>query len=126
MASRNIKDCNIKLREAWAKACIDWDDKYPELPKPFLTCTHRSIEEQAKLYAMGRTVAGKIVTNAKPGQSKHNLMPSKAFDVAFKNENGTVNWSSDLFAKFALIIETYGVNWGGHFKSFKDFPHYEI
>lgn len=34
--------------------------------------TLRTNERQAQLYAQGRTAPGKIVTNAKPGQSKHN------------------------------------------------------
>ena len=37
-----------------------------------VTCTYRSPEEQARLYAQGRTAPGRIVTNAKPGKSKHN------------------------------------------------------
>ena len=38
-----------------------------------VTCTWRSPAEQAQLYAQGRTAPGKIVTNAKPGQSMHNV-----------------------------------------------------
>ena len=37
-----------------------------------ITDTLRSFDEQAKLYAQGRTAPGKIVTKAKPGQSYHN------------------------------------------------------
>lgn len=51
-----------------------------------LICTYRDNEEQAKLYAQGRTAPGKIVTRAKPGQSKHNVTAAgvpaaEAFDV---------------------------------------------
>ena len=37
-----------------------------------ITCIYRSHAEQARLYAQGRTTTGKVVTNAKPGQSRHN------------------------------------------------------
>lgn len=37
-----------------------------------ITCTLRSLEEQAALYAQGRTTPGPIVTKAKPGSSAHN------------------------------------------------------
>ena len=42
---------------------------------------HRSDAEQATLYAKGRTTPGPIVTNAKPGTSRHNTTPSQAIDV---------------------------------------------
>jgi peptidoglycan L-alanyl-D-glutamate endopeptidase CwlK len=35
-------------------------------------CTLRSNKEQDDLYAIGRTLPGKIVTNARAGQSAHN------------------------------------------------------
>lgn len=37
-----------------------------------VTCTRRTLEEQSKLYAQGRGVPGRIVTNARPGESAHN------------------------------------------------------
>jgi hypothetical protein len=42
----------------------------------------RTLEEQANLYARGRTVPGDIVTWAAPGESRHNDDPSTAFDFA--------------------------------------------
>jgi peptidoglycan L-alanyl-D-glutamate endopeptidase CwlK len=42
----------------------------------------RSDEEQANLYARGRTVPGDIVTWVPPGESRHNADPSEAFDFA--------------------------------------------
>ena len=40
---------------------------------------HEASDEQAKVYAQGRTAPGKIVTHAKPGHSNHNF--GVAFDV---------------------------------------------
>lgn len=123
MASRNISDCNHRLQLAWAKASADFQATHPATTV-FLTCTYRSNEEQAALYALGRTIAGKKVTNAKAGQSKHNTLPSNAFDIAFLT-NGKMDWSPELFKDFAEIVKPLGVDWGGDFKTFKDLPHFE-
>jgi len=125
MASRNPQDMDKNLQDAFEAAVSIWEINYPKRAKPFLTCTFRSNEEQAQLYAQGRTAPGKKVTNAKPGQSKHNLFPSKAFDIAF-NIQGRLDWDSQLFKDFAAIIKPMGIKWGGDFKSIKDNPHFEI
>lgn len=39
---------------------------------PLIYCGRRTMEEQAALYAIGRTSPGKIVTKARPGESYHN------------------------------------------------------
>ncbi|MCO5253628.1 MAG: M15 family metallopeptidase [Bacteroidetes bacterium] len=124
--SRDINDLDAVLKEAFLYGKSEYDNLGDEF-EPFLTCTHRPNEVQAKLYAKGRTEAGKIVTYAKPGQSKHNQKPSKAFDIAFKK--GTqLSWDASKFRKFAEIITAKypQVVWGGNFKSFKDLPHFEI
>jgi len=124
MASRKLSDCDKILQDAWLETLLFWE--HPCLP--FLTCTHRSNQEQAKLYAIGRTVPGRIVTYAKPGQSKHNHIPSLAFDVAFKNPGGSVNWDVKLFRLFAGKIKLIEprVIWGGDFRKFTDYPHFEL
>lgn len=109
-----------------------------------ITCGHRSHEEQAELYAQGRTKPGKRVTNAKPGQSKHNSYPSLAVDVVPWPEK----WSSeDAFESLHDTViahwqemqrngETggYALVWGGDWdgdgdredQRFNDLPHYEL
>jgi peptidoglycan L-alanyl-D-glutamate endopeptidase CwlK len=86
-------------------------------------CTYRSIEEQNALYAQGRTKPGKKVTNAKGGQSYHN------FRVAYDCGpviNGKIAWNrEDLFKKIGVIGESIGLEWGGHFKSIVDLPHFQ-
>lgn len=136
MASRDIKLCHPILQKAWEKATAEWAFRYPNLPVPFLTCTRRDNDEQTDLYLMDKNGKdddgdGKIDesdewrSNAKAGESKHNLNPSEAFDIAFRNKNGTANWSAHLFEKFAIIIEKYGVTWGGRWKR-PDGPHFQI
>jgi len=132
MPSRNIKDCHPRLQKAWEHA----SKRFSECNKGvevILTCTHRPDKEQAALYAQGRTKAGKIVTNAKAGTSKHNKKPSEAFDIAFK-KNGKLDWNLAYFHEFydyGKEVEPnlrWGANVknGGSFKTMNDAPHYEI
>ena len=82
----------------------------------------RSIAEQNALYAQGRTKPGKIVTNAKGGQSKHNF--GNAFDVCFLI-NKKASYAGD-WGKIGAIGELCGLKWGGRWKEFIDKPHFEI
>lgn len=83
----------------------------------------RSIAEQNKLYAQGRTTKGKIVTNAKGGQSNHNF--GRAVDFAFI-VNGEVSWNDKLYKQIGVWAKVVGLKWGGNWKSFKDYPHVEL
>lgn len=86
--------------------------------------TLRSTQEQSRLYEQGRTTEGPIVTNAKPGTSKHEF--GHAFDVAVADKNGTPTWpeDNDLWNKIGTIGESLGLKWGGRFKT-PDRPHFE-
>ena len=125
MPSKDPNDLVPYLKEVWECSSEKWNST--RVGEVFLTCTHRSNEEQTKLYAQGRTAPGKVVTNAKAGQSKHNKKPSEAFDVAFR-WNGKTDWSSKNFKAFAKMVkEDYPlVKWGGDFKSIVDMPHFEV
>jgi peptidoglycan L-alanyl-D-glutamate endopeptidase CwlK len=127
MASRDIKDLHPVLAESFNRVLAEWSLKYPTLSQPFLTCTHRPNAEQNALYAIGRTVKGKKVTNARGGQSPHNYLPSLAYDVGFKNAAGQLDWNIDLFKKFAELVEidNASIVWGGSWK-FTDNPHFEL
>lgn len=93
--------------------------------------TLRTIEEQNELYAQGRTKKGSIVTNAKGGQSYHNF--GLAFDIVLlydKDGNGTFEFASwdnkdPNWIKVTQYFKSKGWFWGGDFKSFKDYPHFE-
>ena len=88
-----------------------------------ITSGSRSMEEQQALYNQGRTTAGKIITNAKPGKSKHNF--GKAFDVAFVGKTPyPKNFDWTLIGE---IGESVGLKWGGRWKGKKvDLLHFEI
>lgn len=87
--------------------------------KVMMTCGFRSISEQNRLYAQGRTKPGKKVTNARGGYSWHNF--ALAADYVFVI-NGKVTWNGpwDVFGKTAREC---GLEWGGDFKSIVDRPH---
>lgn len=91
-----------------------------------ITSGYRSFAEQNKLYAQGRTAPGKIVTNAKGGQSNHNY--GLAIDYVLLSADGkkalwTVN---EKWRRVAQIGKSLGFSWGGDWKSFKDCPHLEM
>lgn len=125
MASRDPKDLHRDLQLAWetmeSRCAVQG-------VTVILTCTYRSPQEQANLYNQGRTTPGHIVTHAQAGQSKHNLSPSEAFDIAII-ENGKCNWflNSPSWSKVISIGRslglTCGADWAG---DKKDSPHFEL
>lgn len=100
-----------------------------------LTCTSRSDEEQAALYALGRTKPGKIVTNAKPGQSNHNAKTpqgkpaSRAFDVVPLRHGkpvwGTEGEDLEVWERVGAHGEAVGLVWAGRWEKFREYPHFE-
>lgn len=81
----------------------------------------RTFPEQNKLYAKGRTAPGKIVTNAKAGESFHNY--GLAIDVV-EILHGAANWQTD-WNKIARIGKRIGFEWGGHWNT-PDKPHFQM
>lgn len=88
-----------------------------------VTSALRTWDEQIKLYAKGRTNAGKKVTNAKAGQSLHNY--GLALDVV-EIKNGKALWSNPNWEKIGALGKEIGFAWGGDWKRFKDKPHFEM
>lgn len=106
--------------------------------------TLRTNEEQNALYALGRTKLydakgnrlGKV-TNAKGGQSYHNV--GLAFDIVLLKDtdnNGTfesASWETNIdfdkdgkadWMEVVNICKKYGWEWGGDWR-FKDLPHFQ-
>lgn len=83
---------------------------------------YRSIERQNELYSQGRTKPGKIVTNAKGGESFHNY--GVAVDFVFLKEG--YNASDKLWKTLGAVGEAVGFEWGGDWKVFVDKPHFEM
>jgi len=83
----------------------------------------RTYQQQAELYAKGRTQPGSIVTKAGPGQSMHNF--GLAFDIGVFVDNKYMAESAQ-YACAGEIGKALGLTWGGNFKSIKDEPHFEL
>lgn len=90
-----------------------------------VTQTLRTFEEQDALYQLGRTRPGKKVTNARAGSSWHNY--GLAYDVVILDKDGKANWNTlDVNWKTVGILgESFGLEWGGRWEKFKDYPHFE-
>lgn len=83
----------------------------------------RSYAEQDDLYAQGRTLPGKIVTNAKGGYSNHNF--GIAFDVGVFEKNKYIEDSPKYKAVGILGLEL-GLEWGGNWTTIVDQPHFQL
>lgn len=82
----------------------------------------RTMEEQEKIYAQGRTAPGAIVTKAPPGSSYHNW--GLAVDIAPLSVSGEVNYNYDQ-GKWVGIASQWNITWGGSWAGFKDLDHWE-
>lgn len=153
--NRDITLCDPRLQLAWAYALEQWTAQHPAGPKLILVETYRSPDVQRAYYAQGReklAIVNKIrmanglyplseeenrkkITNAKPGQSKHQVKPAKAFDIGFLS-GGKMDWSEANYTQVAAILKvafpdvTWGGDWDHDGKSsderFIDRPHFEV
>jgi len=119
--SRNINDLlpNVKVRvEKFIELC---DEEGIDL---LITSTYRDNESQEALYEQGRTRPGKIVTNAKPGESWHNYRC--AIDVV-PLINGKPNWdgSDPIWETIGELGERAGLEWAGRWRTFKELAHFQ-
>lgn len=83
---------------------------------------YRGEEDQNTAFAEGKS-------NARFGQSLHNVNPSRAVDIA----PYPIDWQdTEKFAQLAGMFKAVAaqkgiaVRWGGDFKSIKDMPHFEL
>jgi hypothetical protein len=113
---------------------------YAKGVKLIITQGLRTIEEQNKLYAKGRTTAqlravgitgisgnpsAAIVTKAKGGTSYHNY--GLAFDIGIlRTDEKDVDWTDSKYRPIGALGKELGLEWGGDFKSIKDTPHYQL
>lgn len=101
--------------------------------------TTRTFQEQADLYAQGRTRLfdnkGRrlgIVTNAKAGFSYHQY--GTALDICLIVDGKTASWETNKdfdkdgvadWGECVRIFKSHGWTWGGDWKNFPDRPHFE-
>lgn len=89
-----------------------------------VTCTRRTRDEQAALYAIGRTSPGRIVTHARPGESVHES--GNAFDIVPLHGKMPL-WDAKApeWIQLGAIGESLGLTWGGRWKM-RDMPHFQL
>jgi peptidoglycan L-alanyl-D-glutamate endopeptidase CwlK len=118
-----------------------------------MTCTRRSAQEQAQLYAVGHSlaeivagrgtlmglkrpdlaalmddlqpIAGKMRTRALPGQSAHQY--GLAVDCV-PLVAGKPIWDvkAPEWKMYGATVEDVGLEWAGTWKTFKEFPHAQM
>jgi peptidoglycan L-alanyl-D-glutamate endopeptidase CwlK len=83
----------------------------------------RSFAEQDALFALGRTKPGKVVTDARAGESYHNFGLAFDFVVVIR---GHAVWDAShaQWKRFVRIAKSLGFDWGGDLNS--DNPHFQI
>ena len=119
MSSRSLAD----LRPAFRARAVAWLDQCIHAGLDVLvTCTYRSMAEQADLYARGRTAPGKKVTNAKPGQSAHNYGLALDFVPMI---NGKPEWSAKdpAWGQAITLAESQGMESLAHDPKFAELAH---
>lgn len=85
----------------WYEECLE------EGLKILVYCGYRSDEDQEKLYKQGRSIEGKIVTNARAGQSFHNY--GRAIDYV-PVKNGETSWDDTAsYLKAQRIAKEFGL-----------------
>lgn len=121
LSTQRLKKLHPKAQEKFSNFITDAEDGLNITLR--ISQALRTVAEQDALYAQGRSSPGKIVTNAKGGQSYHNY--GLAIDLVELNKDGSVNWSFD-YQKLKPYADKYGLEWGGTFKSIPDKPHFQL
>ncbi|MGA9232545.1 MULTISPECIES: M15 family metallopeptidase [unclassified Exiguobacterium] len=97
-----------------------------------ITQGYRTEKQQDALYAQGRSTSGDIVTNARGGESMHNyglaidfvqmIDGGISYDIDYDgNQSGKSDWR-----EVADVGKALGFEWGGDWKRFVDYPHFEM
>lgn len=138
MPSREIEDAVPEIRDRWEEIKNDFISASPG-KFLVLTCVYRSPEEQMELFKKGRVFGTdgkwriqdkrKVVTNI-DGYTllgAHNYRPSRAIDVAVvDNQSGKYLWDAGYYKPLVAIAKQYGLESGGVWKTFQDWPHIQI
>lgn len=120
-------DLQVLAQKFFAQCGVEGIDAFPDQ-------TYRCAADQNNDYARGRTAPGRIITNARYGQSPHNCtLPdgtpcARAFDFAIKDATGILDWdASDPAWRRAIEIgESLGLVSGSTWHTIKDSPHFEL
>lgn len=111
----NLAQCDQQLQDVLNEAIKYFDFS--------VICGHRDREAQDRAYNEGNSTL-------KWPNSKHNSYPSRAVDVVpypggFSNDNATFYLLATYILRAASLLGIR-VTWGGHWRSLKDLPHFEL
>lgn len=141
LPDRNAANLAPRFREPLQNIIAIWNKANPDTPVALFE-GHRTLERQAHLYSIGRTIPGAPcfhsgkslpigtcpnhplglkVTNAMAGMSWHGY--GLAADVVFTIK-GKWSWASTLpWADLGTAFEGAGLEWAGSWKTFREQPH---
>lgn len=127
MASRSVNDLAQPVR---IRALAFLEECKGAGLDVLIYCTLRGNEEQAALYAQGRTAPGRVVTNARPGSSLHNPDGEGmawAFD-AVPTRGGKALWNdNDALQQMGAIGESVGLEWAGRWRgALRERVHFQL
>lgn len=130
MASRDLNDLSPAMQPLARKHIAECAKQGIDL---LIYCTYRPDDEQNAAYACGRTAPGKIITNCRGGQSKHNKKTadgkpaSDAYDCV-PCVGGKPQWAdAKLYLKVGQIAESIGLTWAGRWTgSLKETAHMQL
>jgi peptidoglycan L-alanyl-D-glutamate endopeptidase CwlK len=143
-----IEDLHPDLARLYKISLERYEKKYPLGPKITLNETYRNqliqdayhaqgrmnlaplnaLRQKAGLWPLKLEEARETVSNAKFGQSPHNFLPSRAFDVRAEKDGKYIGGKSPYFYFWLIVMETaqqlrMEVVWGGQWQ---DWPHVEL
>ncbi len=113
-SSVNLSTCHPALQKLFKEVVKTYDCS--------VLCRHRGQAEQDRAYNEGKS-------QIKFPNGKHNSVPSMAADVV----PYPIAWgNTDRFCHFAGYVQRVAdemgieITWGGDWKNFKDYPHFEL
>jgi peptidoglycan L-alanyl-D-glutamate endopeptidase CwlK len=109
-----LRTCDHRLREIFNEVIKVYDCSIVQ--------GYRGKEDQNRAFEEGKS-------QLRYPESNHNQLPSKAVDVipypsGYEDIGEFFVLATHVFAVANRL--GYKVRWGGHWKSFKDYPHWEI
>ena len=109
-----LETCDKRLRDVLNEAIQHYDFS--------VVCGHRDKEAQNRAYEEGNS-------QRQWPKSKHNTSPSLAVDVipyptGYEDVDEFYIMASYILA--AAIKLNVKIKWGGHWRTFKDYPHFEL
>jgi peptidoglycan L-alanyl-D-glutamate endopeptidase CwlK len=121
ISSRNLDDLIPEAKRRVEKFISLCKDNGIDL---LVTSTYRDMESQEALYSQGRTTGGKVVTNARAGESFHNYRC--AVDVVpLSNGKPVWNGTDPIWAKVGKLGKDAGLEWAGDWRTFKELAHFQ-